>query len=291
MRKSTASLGEPPFFSSQVTAARRFYLGLNARRPTRLAVTSGGFERCNPDYFIDRPSFPDLCVEFVLNGRGWLCLGGRNIEMESGVVFTYGPGISQRITADPLAPPEKYFVDFNGRDARRLMRKCNLTPGTCRHIGAPHEIARILDDLVRDGVRGGPFGGELCSSMLEYLLFKIVASPDIENAQSAAYATYCKCKEWVEANYLRVHTLRDIAQATHVDEAYLCRLFRRFAHQSPHELVTRMRMNKAVEFLNDPTLLVKQVAAAVGYADPYHFSRTFKKTFGVSPKGLRSYRS
>jgi AraC-like DNA-binding protein len=49
-------------------------------------------------------------------------------------------------------------------------------------------------------------------------------------------------------------------------------------------------MNKAVEFLNDPNLLVKQVAAAVGYADPYHFSRTFKKTFGVSPKGLRSYR-
>ena len=291
MRNSTANRDEPAFFSSQITAARRFYLGHSALREMRLAVTSGGFERCDPDYLIDRPIFPDFCLEFVLNGRGWLCLAGRQVEMEAGVIFTYGPGVPQRMTADPLDPPEKYFIDFNGRDALRLMRKCNLAPGTCRRIAAPHEIARILDDLVRDGVRGGPFVAELCSAMLEYLLYKIVAMPDIEKAQSAAYSTYYNCREWIEANYLRVHTLRDIARATHIDEAYLCRLFRRYDPQSPHELVTRLRMNKAVELLNDPRLLVKQVAAEVGYADAFHFSRTFKKTFGVSPKGLRSYRS
>jgi AraC-like DNA-binding protein len=291
MPKSTANRGEPAFFSSQVTAARRFYLGRNMPERKRLVVTSGGFERCDAEYAIDRPSFPDLCVEFVLNGRGWLSLAGRQAEMEAGVIFTYGPGVPQRMTADPKDPPEKYFIDFHGRDARRLLRRCKLTPGTWRRTASPHEIARVLDDLVRDGVRGGPFAAELCSAMLEYLLFKIVASPDVEKTQSAAHATYMKCREWVETNYLRVHTLRDIAKATQVDEAYLCRLFRRYDHQSPHELVTRLRMNKAVELLNDPRLLIKQVATEVGYADPFHFSRTFKRTFGVSPKSFRSYRN
>lgn len=290
MRKSTAHREEPAFFSSQVTTAKRFYLGLNSPRRMRLAVTSGGFERCDADYLIDRPSFPDFGLEFVLNGRGWLSLAGRQVEIESGVVFTYGPGVEQRIAADPLDPPEKYFIDFNGKCARRLLDKCHLTPGTCKRVAAPHEIARILDDLVSDGVRGGPFAADLCSAMLEYLLYKIVALPDMEMVQSAANATYIKCKEWIEANYLRIHTLQDISRATHVDEAYLCRLFQRYHHQSPHEFVTRLRMNKAVELLNNPSLLVKQVAAEVGYVDPFHFSRTFKKAFGVSPKELRNYR-
>jgi AraC-like DNA-binding protein len=291
MLDSSAQRDEPAYFSSQVSAARRFYLGRNASKRKRLVVNSGGFERCDPAYAIDRPSFPDLCVEFVLTGRGWLSLAGRESEMEAGVVFTYGPGVPQRMTADPKDPPQKYFIDFNGTDARRLMRKCKLAPGTCRRTASPHEIARVLEEIVRDGVRGGPYAAELCSAMLEYLLLKIVATPDIEKAQSAAYATYMKCREWIEANYLRVHTLRDIARATQVDEAYLCRLFRRYDHQSPHELVTRLRMNRAVELLNDPRLLIKQVATEVGYADPFHFSRTFKRMYGVSPKGFRSYRS
>jgi AraC-like DNA-binding protein len=36
--------------------------------------------------------------------------------------------------------------------------------------------------------------------------------------------------------------------------------------------------------------LVKKVAAELGYADAFHFSRTFKKVLGLSPEAFRRLR-
>jgi len=49
-------------------------------------------------------------------------------------------------------------------------------------------------------------------------------------------------------------------------------------------------MNLATERLQNPATLVKQVAAELGFADVYHFSRVFKKMLGVSPQGFRRLR-
>jgi AraC-like DNA-binding protein len=43
-------------------------------------------------------------------------------------------------------------------------------------------------------------------------------------------------------------------------------------------------MALAAELLMDPTTLVKEAAAQVGFADQYHFSRCFKKVHRVAPK-------
>jgi AraC-like DNA-binding protein len=39
--------------------------------------------------------------------------------------------------------------------------------------------------------------------------------------------------------------------------------------------------------LKDPTLRIKEVAAAVGYADASDFARDFKKEYGQSPSQSR----
>jgi AraC-like DNA-binding protein len=49
-------------------------------------------------------------------------------------------------------------------------------------------------------------------------------------------------------------------------------------------------MNLAAERLRDPGSLVKQVAAALGFSDPFHFSRAFKSVFGLSPEAFRRLR-
>lgn len=76
----------------------------------------------------------------------------------------------------------------------------------------------------------------------------------------------------------------------HIDTSYLCRLFKRFDSQSPYQYLMRLKMNAAAQRLHAPDALVKKVAYELGYADPFHFSRAFKKVFRISPetfKGLR----
>ena len=47
-----------------------------------------------------------------------------------------------------------------------------------------------------------------------------------------------------------------------------------------------VKMNRAAELLAVGSPLVKQVAEAVGFADPYHFSRAFKAVHGLSPRAF-----
>ena len=67
-------------------------------------------------------------------------------------------------------------------------------------------------------------------------------------------------------------------------------MFACYDHQSPYQFLLRLKMNLAAERLQNPAALVKQVAAELGFADAFHFSRAFKKVLGVSPQGFRRLR-
>jgi AraC-like DNA-binding protein len=49
----------------------------------------------------------------------------------------------------------------------------------------------------------------------------------------------------------------------------------------------RREMHVAAQRLQDSDALIKQVSARLGFTDPFHFSRTFKRVFGLSPEAFR----
>jgi AraC-like DNA-binding protein len=58
---------------------------------------------------------------------------------------------------------------------------------------------------------------------------------------------------------------------------YASRPFQRFAEETPLQLLTRLKIGGAADLLTNRNLLIKQVGEEVGFPDPYHFSRTFKR--------------
>ncbi len=281
----------PEFFSRQVREAQRFYLDLAPPAPRPLAVVSGGCERCAPDYAIHRASFPYYSIEFVARGKGKLTLRGVDFALFPGIVFSYGPEISQHIATHAGDPLTKYFIDFAGTRGEELLRQFGPALGTVGRVAAPGEIQQIFDDLIRNGQKATRFSAHLCATLLEYLVAKIAEGQmPASAAQTPAFATYERCRRHIQTHAARLHSLTDAARQCHVDPAYLCRLFRRYAQQSPHQFLMRLKMNLAADRLQDPGVLVKKVAAELGFHDPFHFSRAFKQVFGVSPEAFRRLR-
>lgn len=105
-----------------------------------------------------------------------------------------------------------------------------------------------------------------------------------------AFSTYQSCREFIRNHSLTLKSLEEIAEACHVDEAYLCRLFSRFDDQSPYQYLMQLKMSAAAVRLQGEGKLVKQVAYELGFNDPFHFSRAFKKVFGLSPAAFRKLR-
>jgi AraC-like DNA-binding protein len=283
--------GPPEFFSSHVVEARRFYLNLAPPRKTPLAVVCGGREHCTPDYEIHRSTFPYYSIEFVAQGRGTVKLKGKEHRLQSGKLFCYGPGIRQDIATDPAEPLVKYFVDFTGENALPLLAACGLKPGQTLQIMAPGDLQAVFDELIHNGLRATRYSSEICGKLLECLSLKAAElSVPVEGAESPAFLTYQKCRQYIQQHFERLRTLEQIARECHVNGAYLCRLFRRFDHQSPYRYLLRLKMNLAAERLHQPGALIKQVAEQTGFSDPFHFSRAFKSVFGLSPDAFRKLR-
>jgi AraC-like DNA-binding protein len=279
---------EPDFFSLQVREAQRFYLDLAPPSSELIAVLCGGYEQCAADYSIHRQNFPYYSIEFVARGKGTVTLAGQEYPLTIGTVFSYGPGISHDITTHPADPLGKYFVTFTGSKALETLEQNGLGPGRIGRVFMPAEIQEVLDDLIRNGLKHTFFSASLCLKLLEYLILKIAETlVPWHGVETPAFATYQRCHRFIRSNYSRIRTMTEVADDCHVDPAYLSRLFRRYAHQSPYQFLMRLKMNLAAERLQNPEVLVKQVAAQLGFNDPFHFSRAFKKVFGLSPDEFR----
>ncbi len=281
----------PEFFSPDVSEARRFYLDLMPPAKTRLSVVCGGCEHCTFSYAIHRTTFPFYSLEYVARGRGTLKLHGRSHALQPGRVFAYGPGIRQDIAGDPAEPLVKYFVDFAGTQAGTLLRSCRLSPGRVAQVHPPHAIQLLFDELIDCGLRGTHQSAALCARLLECLVLKLAAArAPLEGAETLAFSTYAQCHRHIHQHFRRLRTLVQIADECHVNSAYLCRLFQRYGHQSPYQYLLRLKMNLAADLLQQPGAMVKGVAEHAGFSDPFHFSRTFKSVFGLSPDAFRRLR-
>lgn len=286
-----ASKNQPDFFSRQVGDARRFYLDLIPSPRRSLAVVCGGLEHCAPDYAIHRPSFAYYAIEYVIRGRGRLTLGATDATLKAGAVFAYAPRTPHHITSEKRSPLVKYFVDFTGTRAAHLLKSCKLGSGVVLQVLPPDSTAMLFEEIIESGTRTGADSDDLCAKLLECLILKIGAKavPPTET-ESPAFAAYLKCRSLIEREFLRLRSLEEIAAACGMNNAYVCRLFRRFDHQSPYQYLLRLKVNFAASELENQGALVKDVAAMVGFNDSFHFSRVFNNILGSSPARFRGLR-
>ena len=81
--------------------------------------------------------------------------------------------------------------------------------------------------------------------------------------------------------------LTELSRRVHCSGEHLRRLCRRQLGRSPMEQVTHLRIRHAAALLIETDLKLEAIADAVGYANPFVFSNTFKKWTGWRPSEYR----
>ena len=230
-------------------------------------MVCGGCERVRPDYIVQRDSFPFLAIEFVAEGEGTLRIQGKTHRLRPGVAFAYGPGVAHQITSDADRPMLKYYVDFTGAEAERLLADSPLAHWWPIQTSPSRDVVELFEMLQREGSGSSPFAQRLCATLVPLLLVKLSERtvPGGTGGEPRALATYERVKAWIEQHFESVRTVEQIATACGVDVTYLCRLFQRFGHCTPYRLLMRLKMNRAAELLLDRGMLVKEAAAELDF--------------------------
>jgi two-component system response regulator YesN len=86
-------------------------------------------------------------------------------------------------------------------------------------------------------------------------------------------------------------SLKDVADGVQVSPTYLSKQLKKELGVSFIDYLTEVRIKKAMQFMNDPTAKVYEIAEMVGYSSQHYFSNAFKKVTGIPPllykKGIR----
>lgn len=96
-----------------------------------------------------------------------------------------------------------------------------------------------------------------------------------------------KVKRYCEENYSDEITLETIAEVACMSRNYFCAYFKEYTNETFWNYLTRLRMEKAREYLLNTELKVNTISSMVGYKNASHFGRIFRNYFKCTPEEYR----
>ncbi|MDB5052741.1 MAG: two component transcriptional regulator, AraC family [Bacilli bacterium] len=92
---------------------------------------------------------------------------------------------------------------------------------------------------------------------------------------------------FLQKHYFEEISLVDVSTRFHIEPSYFSKLFKAVTNENFIEYVTRLRMEKACELLNNTEQKVNEIAELTGYENQRYFSQVFKKFTGKTPSEYR----
>jgi AraC-like DNA-binding protein len=257
------------------------FIDLSARASGPVACA--GLEECMPDYSVERRGFRFPAMEYIAGGEWELNNGKKTWRLQPGAIFTYGPGISYSLRPISRTGLLKYFVDFTGPKAWSELRCIGPKPGTPASLKNRRWLQDLLDQLIDTESLPQKQRAGIAAKLGRLILDRIPMDSCPPILQTRSRSSYERCREYLALHYTEIRDLADAARQCGISAVHLCRLFQRYAQETPHAYLTRLKINHAADCIARKNLLVKEAAAEVGFEDPYHFSRVFKKVLGIPP--------
>lgn len=282
-------------FSKQVIDSRQVFIGFPKGKPNMFSLVSIGFEKCLPEFLVERASYPETgrsnseieftTIEFIISGKGKLNFSDSNFNLESGSLFSYKTGEYHKISSSQNKPMVKYFMVLAHSREIIIESKIITKQVHFQSIRDHGEIIELFELILSNANSGSVEGIAICNLLAQTVVLKTneLVNPKIEK-QARAWDTYKRIHLHLRKNYFRIRTIEELANELNIDTAYLSRVFKRFHNESPYKFLIRLKMGHAASLLLSSRRLVKDIAFELGFENPFHFSRTFKSVYGVSPE-------
>lgn len=235
---------------------------------------------------VTRPSgLPYYQWLHCVKGSGQLIVEGSIYRISEEMGFFLYPHIPHEYFAIS-EPWTTHWLIFDGPALDSLLDLLNMGKWNVFRLSSLQTIERLLDEIYLSICSENPLKLVECSSLLYQFLIKLKACT-FTGSSSNAPAQYRQLQpvlNYMEQNYSLSPSLNSMASIINVTPHHLCRLFKRTLHMTPFQYLTRLRIQKAKEYLIQvPGATVKEVAQRVGYSDTSYFCAVFKKYEGITP--------
>ena len=270
------------------TLNHKKYVCYSANLHAPFATLLVGNKKVSKGYNFSLSDYPFHRIVYTISGQAVIKNGKKRYIADSGSIYYFAPGETGKVVNTDELPWRHIYIHFTGSKASKLIDTIKILPKRIFHVSNPDKIQNIFENIVTSCEEQYENSQKISDCYLKILLLYLSNQALNKHMHtSVSYQGYIKCHNYINDNFSNILSLQDIADECYMDKVYICRLFKKYTKTSPMAYVTSLKMNKAALLLIHTDKSIKQISRMLNFENQYYFSRTFKKTYGISPKFYR----
>lgn len=246
----------------------------------------------------------------IYNSGLVLILQGNKTGFLNDEIFYYNPdhylvlSVPMPFDCETDASPENpllgLFIDISRETLHELSKEMPKTQDTSAEDTSLGVTPAPMDDQMRSAI--GRLMTVLCNVQDARILGPSIVREILYHALKGPHGSALRAIGQVDSHYDRIAqsiiyiregyqkpiSVDDLASSAGMSAPVFHRAFKTVTGASPHQYLTATRLSRAKGMILTERLPVGEAARRVGYDNPAHFSRAFRKHFGVSPRDARN---
>lgn len=236
-------------------------------------------------------------IVYAAHGESIHYIEGNHIEFREGDIFIVNPEVIHSFSKTPKVPfPELYYCFISKQLTDAVYKELkndfpelnNFFDNTFTHYlytqdNSNKEIRGLFVRMIDEFMNCPPGNKCLLKSYLMIMLAKIFRRflHSINNPVFARNKNVDHVIRYINYNLNYGVKLRDIANAFHLSEEYLCRLFKKHTGTTIKQFIINLRVEKVKDLLQNTDRSIESIAVSLNCNQVY-LNRLFKKHTGMT---------
>ena len=255
-----------------------------------------------------------LSIKTVLSGEEWYGIGNRQLAVRPGQFLILNDDQDYSCRVDTMEETRVVSIFFMKEFALSVFHDALHSEGTL--LDNPFEsgnkpleffqtlydtdlsIQKKLLDLINSLKEYG-YEQNMVNEHLVLLLNDLTRFHKIEkyradginairpNTRVEIYKRICIAKDFLHSNFMEKPNLSDVSRTACLSVPQLIRQFKTVFKETPHQYLTRIRLENAAKLLKHTSTPVHEITWMCGFEDVSAFCRAFKSEHGIQPHSFR----
>ena len=257
-----------------------------------LTVTAAGHHCVSSGHAIStvRPEGgDDYQLLYIASGKVHFYFDGQEHIISKDNMVLYRPGEPQICDLEPIDKPTVYWVHFTGSDVEQTLNYYQIpTETNVFYVGSKPDFPWLYNQIIRELQLKRIHFEDALNLNLQHIFLTINRSMQGEdNVDEEMTALIEHATHYFRENFNQNIMIENFAKLHNVTPHWFMQNFKKIMKSTPRQYIITLRINSAMELLENTDYSIVQVAEAVGYDNPLYFSRIFKKRTGISPTNYR----
>ncbi|OQC10870.1 MAG: HTH-type transcriptional activator Btr [Tenericutes bacterium ADurb.Bin087] len=242
-----------------------------------------GFLELEQGYANTKKGLSEYTIWLVTEGSVILNYQNTKAVLKAGDLAFLDSNLGFTFEQNSVLPCHALFGYFRGNNIQTIYRLFAMRNKSAVLHDKKDEFSALFNEALDELRKNNPSYIRLSTIIYEILL-NIVTSDQKYNINTALE----QVKEYIEINYQNNINVKDLANTSNYSYYHFCHAFKEEFGVSPGMYLTKYRLQKAVQLLENHNYTLEVIYNSVGFRTKYSFIKAFKDTYNMTPSKFRT---